>query len=70
MLAREADQLKKGDRVLALNGSYTQDSIVVSVMKDHRNVRWITYKWVRKGETYFGRKRHNSVYLPSSELNS
>lgn len=65
MFAYEADQLKKGDRVLAFNGPYTQDSKVVSVVKDHRNVRWITYEWVRKGTIYVGRKRHNSVYLPA-----
>ena len=65
MLAKEADQLKRGDRVLAKNGPYTQDSKVVTVWKDHRNVRWITYEWVRKGVPYVAEKRHNSIYLPA-----
>ncbi len=65
MLAKEADQLKKGDRVLAFNGPYTQDAVVVSVRKDHRGVRWIWYKWTTNGKEHEVEKRHNSVYLPA-----
>ena len=67
MLAKEADQLKRGDRVLAYNGPYTQDAQVVKVTKDHRNVRWIEYHWQSpNGSHHFGMKRHNSVYLPEN----
>ena len=64
MLAKEADELKRGDRVLAYNGPYTQDAKVISVEKDYRGVRWISYWWERKGNKYSMVKRHNSVYLP------
>lgn len=65
MLAKEADQLKKGDRVLAHNGPYTQDAIVIRVRTDHRGIRWIWYKWITKGKEFDAEKRHNSVYLPA-----
>ena len=66
MLAREADALKEGDKVLTFNGIYTQYGNVLEVQKDHRGVRWIYYSWKSpdgKLHTH-GRKRHNSVYLP------
>jgi len=68
MLAKEADQLKRGDRVLAYNGPYEQDSKVISVEKDYRGVRWISYWWERKGKKYSSVKRHNSVYLPETQF--
>jgi len=65
MFAKEADKLRKGDRVLAKNGPYTQDATVQSVRKDHRGIRWIRYQWTSpKGELLSYMKRHNSVYLP------
>ena len=66
MLAREADRLRRGDKVLAKNGPYTQDAVVISVRTDHRGVRWISYWWNSpKGKVLSYEKRHNSVYLPS-----
>ncbi len=64
MLAKEADQLKRGDRVLAFNGPYTQDAHVISIRTDHRGVRWVSYWWETKGKQLQAEKRHNSVYLP------
>ena len=69
MFAKEADQLKHGDRVLAYNGPYTQDATVVAVRKDHRGVRWISYTWLNpRGQRLSYTKRHNSVYLPTTEI--
>ncbi|MBA7499334.1 hypothetical protein ES704_02074 [subsurface metagenome] len=66
MLAKEADQLKKGDRVLARNGPYTQDATVLCVRKDTRGNRWISYQWRNpKGQLMRSEKLYNSVYLPA-----
>jgi len=66
MLAKEADKLRNGDRVLTRNGPYTQQAYVISVVKDGKGIRWIEYKWVAPdtGGWKFGCKRHMSVYLP------
>jgi len=64
MNAKEADQLKPGDKVVAFNGPYTQRATVVSVRKDYRNIRWIKYTWVNpKGKKMDYEKRHMSVFL-------
>lgn len=64
MFAKEADALKKGDKVFTFNGVYRQEGTVLNVRKDHRGVRWIDYFWVNpKGDRLEGCKRHNSVYL-------
>jgi len=66
MNAKEADQLKPGDKVVAFNGPYDQNATVVSVRKDHRNIRWIKYTWVNpKGKEMSYEKRHMSVYFAS-----
>ncbi len=66
MLAKEADQIKSGDPVLAFNGPYCQHATVRSVTKDHRGVRWIGYNWTSpRGKPLYAQKRHNSVYLPN-----
>ena len=64
MYAKEADQLKTGDKVVAFNGPYTQDGHVIAVKKDHRGVRWVSYWWKTNGKRFSAMKRHNSVYLP------
>jgi len=64
MYAKEADQLRRDDKVLAFNGPYTQHGNVIDVKKDHRGIRWICYWWETKGKTFQATKRHNSVYLP------
>lgn len=70
MLAKEADTLKRGDKVITRNGPYTQNAIVISVRKDHRNVRWISYWWTApRGQKLSYEKRHNSVYLPEEKNN-
>ena len=70
MLAKEADRLKKGDKVITYNGPYTQNGTVTSVRKDHHNVRWIGYWWTNpKGQKLSYEKRHNSVYLPKEDKN-
>ena len=66
MLAKEADSLKSGNKVITLNGPYTQQAYVISVGKDSKGIRRIEYKWKPPGtkDWKFGCKRHMSVYLP------
>lgn len=65
MLAKQADNLNKGDKVITKNGIYQQNSFVICVEKDRRNVRWIYFYWINsKGERVDRYKRANSVYLP------
>lgn len=68
MLAKEADALKVGDKVLAYNGPYEQNATVVSVRKDYRGFRWVAYTWLNpRGQRLSSVKRHNSVYLPEEK---
>jgi len=68
MTSKDWDKLQIGDSVIALNGVYQQNSVVVSKRKDERGIRWITYFWKnKKGEEICREKRFNSVYLPQSE---
>ena len=66
MLAKEADSLKSGDKVVTFNGPYTQHCFVMSVSRGRDSIRWVEYKWMPPGikERKFGCKKHMSVYLP------
>ncbi|MBK8037732.1 MAG: hypothetical protein IPK22_11440 [Verrucomicrobiaceae bacterium] len=64
MTKTEASKLQQGDRVITVNGKYTQDAQVLSVEKHHRDGYWICYRWISPtGKVCDGKKRHNSVYL-------
>lgn len=69
MLAKEADKLEAGDRVVTYNGPYIQQAYVTRVERGKGSIRWVSYKWMPPGikKWKFGCKRHMSVYLPRED---
>jgi len=69
VLAKDADTLKVGDKIVTFNGPYIQHGFVTGVTRGKGSIRWIEYKWRPPGtlEWKFGCKRHVSVYLPKKK---
>jgi len=64
MTAKEWDNLKKGDKVMTFNGSYTQNGIVDDKWRDAKGMRWVKYHWFLRGVFQnWGSKRYISVHL-------
>jgi len=64
MTAKEWDNLKKGDKVVAYNGPYTQNGAVDKKWKDVKGMRWVKYHWFRNGVFQnWAAKRYLSVHL-------
>lgn len=65
MTLKEASTLRIGDKVIAVNGRYTQHARVTLIEPHQREGFWITFEWTNpKGKVCTGRKTHVSVYWP------
>ncbi len=64
MTAKEWDNLKIGDKVIAFNGPYTQHGIVDTKWKESKGMRWVRFHWFLH-EVFQGwtSKRYLSVHL-------
>ena len=61
----EARKLKVGDPVITCNGKYRQHGRVTAIEPHHSgNGFWISFRWTTRDKAFYGRKRHQSVYLP------
>jgi len=49
MKIEEWEQLKRGDKIIAKNGPYTQHGIVGRKWYDGKGMRWVQYHWFLRG---------------------
>lgn len=64
MNTNDWDNLRKGDKIIAYNGVYTQHGVVAEKWRDKKGMRWVKYFWFRNGVFQnWASKRYLSVHL-------